>query len=87
MNVFITPKNNIIIQKSVDQEIHFCNGRVIQEQTTHRMLEFRVFNRADSIRYEIPETKFASVYSAINTNDANRIKETLDEEFYKELEL
>jgi hypothetical protein len=87
VNVFITPKNNIIVQKSTDQEIHFCNGRVIQEQTTHRMLEFKVVNHVEAIQHEIPEAKFATVYNAINANGANRLKEILDEEFYNELEL
>ena len=86
-DVFITPKNNIIIQKSVDQEIHFCNGRVVLEQVVHRVLNLKVDSRIDEMRHDLPDSKLATIYSALKANTTNRLKQLLDDEFYKELEL
>ncbi|BCG60396.1 hypothetical protein [Paenibacillus sp. URB8-2] len=87
VEVFMTPKGNILMQKSVDREIHFCNGVVIRDHTSPRIMEFKVLDHADSIRRELPDLMHASVTAVLNSKGSNRLLKELDRDFIDALEL
>lgn len=100
--VFLTAKGNLIVQKSVAKEIHFCNGQAIgetvfstserylnstEEYQAPRVMDVIIHNQFDAVRKDLPESIHSTVISALNIRITQRLSEQLDPEFLQELEL
>ncbi|MDF2922709.1 MAG: hypothetical protein K0R57_1623 [Paenibacillaceae bacterium] len=100
--VFLTAKGNLIIQKSVAKEIHYCNGKAVQETTyssserilnnaedfqAPRVMDIIIHNQFEAVRRDLPEPIHSTVVAALNSRISQRLAEQLDAEFLHELEL
>ncbi|BCG60442.1 hypothetical protein [Paenibacillus sp. URB8-2] len=85
--VFITPKANILVQKSIDHEIQFCKGQIINEQKMFRTTDLIKSSGAEYARTLLPSPLFKLVEKAYLQLDTARIPLELDTDYYQELEL
>lgn len=100
--VFLTAKGNLIVQKSVAKEIHYCNGQAVRETTfssserflnsaeeyqAPRVMDIIIHNQFEAIRRDLPEAIHSTVVAALNSRISQRLADQLDTEFLRELEL
>lgn len=100
--VFLTAKNNLIVQKSVSREIQYCNGQAVRDTTfssserylnaadefqAPRIMDIIIHNQFDAIRRDLPEPIHSTVIAALNSRISQRLADQLDSEFLRELEL
>lgn len=100
--VFLSAKGNLIVQKSVAREIHYCNGQAVQDSTfssserilnnseefqSPRVMDIIVHNQFEAIRRSLPEAIHSTVIAALNSRISQRLADQLDPEFLRELEL
>jgi hypothetical protein len=100
--VFLTAKGNLIVQKSVAREIHYCNGQAVRDTTfssserilnsteefqSPRVMDIIIHNQFEAIRRDLPDTMHSTVIAALNSRISQRLADQLDAEFLRELEL
>lgn len=102
VEVFLTVKGNLLVQKSVARVLHYCNGQVIRDYTlsashcttagceeveTPRIVSLSVHSSLETLRREIPDSLYPTVAGAYHSRKDQRFREELDSDFYEEIEL
>ncbi|WP_410513279.1 hypothetical protein PaeBR_02075 [Paenibacillus sp. BR2-3] len=87
IEVFVTSKSNILVQKAINREVHFCNGQIIQEQDLFRTTDFIICPSLESVRKNVPEPLFKLISESYTQHIMTRTTLDLDDDFYQELEL
>lgn len=102
IEVFLTIKGNLLVQKTVARVLHYCNGQVIrdymltashctsdgcEEVQTPRIISLSVHNELETVKRELPEIIHSTVAGAYHSRKDQRYREELDSEFYEEIEL
>lgn len=102
VEVFLTVKGNLLVQKSVARVLHYCNGQVIrdyllsashctekgcEEVHTPHTVSLSIHNSLDTLKQEIPDSLYPTVAGAFHSRKDQRFREELDSDFYKEIEL
>ncbi|MEC0181048.1 hypothetical protein P4H61_06005 [Paenibacillus peoriae] len=83
--IFMTPKTNILVQKSANNQIQFKDGQIIQEQAMLKMIDLIVCPNLESTRNMLPEPLFQSVAATLSLQDPTSVRPVLDEMFRQEL--
>ncbi|EHS57761.1 hypothetical protein P4H71_19720 [Paenibacillus kribbensis] len=83
--IFMTPKTNILVQKSVNNQIQFKDGQIIQEQAMIKMIDLIVYPNLKSARNILPDSLFQSVAATLSLQDPTSVRPALDEMFRQEL--
>lgn len=100
--VFLTVKGNVVVQKSVARELHYCNGKPVSDTSyvasecvqnqceavpAPRVMDLIIHNQFDAIRKALPEPVQGAVLAAMNSRANLKILEQLDPVFLEEMEL
>ncbi|WP_431089162.1 hypothetical protein [Paenibacillus sp. 8b26] len=85
IEIFMTPKTNILVQKSVNNQIQFKDGQIIQEQAMIKTTDLIVCSNLESARNMLPEPLFQSVAVTLSVQDPTSVRPVLDDMFHQEL--
>lgn len=86
IEIFVTPKANIVIKKWINSEVNFCNGQIVQEQTFTRTIDLIISSDLETVKTKVPELS-SSLSAAFPQHDISTIRSELDDDFFQELEL
>lgn len=86
IEIFVSPKANILIKKSINREVHFSNGQIVHEQMFNRTIDLIISSDLEDVITKVPELSL-SLSAAYPQQDLSTIRSELDEDFFQELVL
>ncbi|ADM69928.1 hypothetical protein GMA19_02115 [Paenibacillus polymyxa E681] len=85
IEIFMTPKTNILVQKSVNNQVQFENGQIIQEQAMNKTIDLIIFPNLENSRNMLPDSLFQSVAATLSVQNPTSVRPVPDEMFRQEL--